>query len=522
MLVAALCALPLLVVVSSLAHPAPEVWQHLRQHVLPGLLLNTTLLVLGVLAGVLLLGVALGWLVSQYTFPGRALFSWGLMLPLAMPAYVLAFVQVGLLDYTGPLQGALRELFGLRLKLPEIRSLGGAVLVLSLSFYPYVYLLARNAFGQLGGRALEVGASLGLTPAQSMWRVALPLARPWIAAGALLALMETLADFGAVYVLGVDTFTTAIYKAWFAMFSLPAASQLASLLILLSLGLMMLEQWQRGARRYSPVGRPPARRRLSGARAWLATALCGAVLLLAFLLPFAQLLWWVWQSGLADLDERYPAFVLHSLLLAGLAALLVVSLALAAAFCEYRLQRHLLARLALQVAAVGYAIPGAVLAVGVFVPVAWLDNWLIAQFGLAPGSAVLKGSVAALLLALACRFLSVALSPVGSAFHHISPSQVQAARLLGARGLGLLRRLYLPLLRSGLVTGALLVFIDVMKEMPITLMMRPFGWDTLAVRVFEMTSEGEWQRAALPAVMLVLAGLLPVVLLVRGGDRHGA
>jgi iron(III) transport system permease protein len=513
---AAMSALPLLVVLSSFLHPETAIWQHLAAHVLPRVLLNTVLLGLGVLVGVLLLGVSLAWLVTQYRFPGSRLFAWALMLPLAVPAYVMAFVQVGLFDFTGPVQDSLRDVFGQDLRLPSVRSLGGAVLVLSLSFYPYVYLLARNAFATQGSRAIEVGQSLGLSPLQSLWRVALPLARPWIAAGCLLALMETLADFGAVYVLGVDTFTTAIYKAWFALFSLPAATQLASLLIVLAFVLIAVEQWQRGSRRYTPAGRTPLPRKLSVAHAWMASGWCSIVLIAGFLLPVLQLVSWSWRAAAMDLDSRYFGFVWHSILLAVLAALVVVSVSLILAYARHALPQRNTA-LAIQIASVGYAIPGTVLAVGIFIPVAWFDNWLIAVMGLQQTS-VLKGTVLVLLMALACRFLSVGLSPVGSAFQRITASQVMAARALGEHGWRLVQRLYLPLLRGGLTTGLLLVLIDVLKEMPITLMMRPFGWDTLAVRIFEMTSEGEWQRAALPAVLLVAAGLLPVLILERAGE----
>lgn len=514
---AGMSALPLLVVLSSFLYPEVAIWQHLLAHVLPTVLRNTLLLCGGVLLGVLLLGVSLAWLVTQYRFPGSRFFQWALMLPLAIPAYVMAFVQVGLLDFTGPVQTLLREFLGQDLHLPAVRSLGGAVLVLSLSFYPYVYLLARNAFATQGSRALEVGQSLGLSPWQSLWRVALPLARPWIAAGCLLALMETLADFGAVYVLGVDTFTTAIYKAWFALFSLPAATQLASLLIVLAFVLIAVEQWQRGVRRYTPAGRPSQARALQGWQKLAATLFASAVLAAAFLLPLVQLLVWVVKVGWADWDARYAGFIWHSVYLAALAAVLVVAVALLLAYVRHRLPLRS-TQLAVHIATVGYAIPGTVLAVGVFIPVAWFDNQMIALFGL-HSTAVLKGSVIVLLMALACRFLSVALSPVASGFQRITASQVMAARSLGVRGIALLWRLYLPLLRGGLTTGLLLVLIDVLKEMPITLMMRPFGWDTLAVRIFEMTSEGEWQRAALPAVMLVLAGLLPVVILIRTGEN---
>jgi len=514
---AILAALPLLVVLSSLMHPETDIWQHLLQYVLPTVLTNTLGLLLGVLAGVLLLGVSLAWLVSQYEFPGRRVLVWALVLPLAMPAYVLAFVQVGLLDFTGPVQTFLRDLLGQDLRLPQIRSLGGAILVLSLSFYPYVYLLARNAFNNVGQRALEVGQSLGLSPVQSLWRVALPLARPWIVAGALLALMETLADFGAVYILGVDTFTTAIYKTWFGFFSLSAATQLASLLILLALVLMSAERWQRGERQYQASGRRVLRQPLQGLAAALACFYGISVLCLAFVVPLIQLLQWVNASGMRDLDSRYIGFVMHSIGLAGLAAITVYVLALLLSWNDYQ-QRDKWSRLTITVASVGYAVPGSVLAVGVFVCVAWLDNQMITYLQLDQHS-LLKGTVVVLLLALSCRFFSVAISPLSSAFNRIGYNLVMAARSLGENQRGVLRRVYLPLLRGGSITALLLVFVDVMKEMPITLMTRPFGWDTLAIRVFEMTSEGEWQRAALPAVILVLAGLLPVFFLIRSDER---
>lgn len=514
-----MAALPLCVVLFSLLHPDTEHWPHLSRYVLPVVLVNTLWLLCGVMAGVLLLGVSLAWLVTHYDFPGRRFWVWALVLPLAMPAYVLAFVQVGLFDFSGPLQTQLREWFGQDLRLPQIRSLGGAIIILSLSFYPYVYLLARNAFHNMGQRAMEVGQSLGLSPLQSLWRVVLPLSRPWLVAGVLLALMETLADFGAVYILGVDTFTTAIYKTWFGLFSLEAATQLASLLIVLALLLMSVERWQRGERQYQSSGRRVQRRALSGRPAMLATLGCLLVWLLAFAAPFVQLLQWVWQQGLGDLDSRYIGFAFHSVLLAGMAAFCVFVLALLLAWNEYQ-HRDRSARLLSQIASVGYAVPGSVLAVGVFVCVAWLDNQLIAVFELQKHS-LLKGTVFVLLLALSCRFLSVGLSPMNSAFQRIGRPLVLAARSLGESQRGVLRRVYLPLLRTGSITALLLVFVDVMKEMPITLMTRPFGWDTLAIRVFEMTSEGEWQRAALPALMLVLAGLLPVYFLVRSSDGGG-
>ena len=350
-----------------------------------------------------------------------------------------------------------------------------------------------------------------------MWQLTLPMARPWIAAGCLLVLMETLADFGAVYILGVDTFTTAIYKAWFSLFSLPAATQLASILIVFSLLLMVLERWQRGHKRFTSAGRPLVPRQLTGWRAALATAWCTAVFLAAFLLPCVQLLLWAWHEGLRDVDARYIRFILHSLLLAGMAAGVVVILSLVLAYAQERVKDSSTALLS-AIARIGYAIPGSVLAVGLYIPVAWVDNQLHAAFGESP-PLLLKGSVLVLIMALVSRFLSVGYSPVSSGFHRITPSLMMAARSLGESGWGLLRRVYLPLLSSSLAAAALLVLIDVMKEMPITLMMRPFGWDTLAIRIFEMTSEGEWRRAALPSLLLVVVGLLPVGLLMKTGAQ---
>ncbi|AOX99621.1 iron ABC transporter permease [Jeongeupia sp. USM3] len=517
--VALLTVVPLAVVLSSLLDPQPEVWAHLAEYVLPGVLWNTFVLIVGVGAGVLLLGVPLAWLTAVYAFPGRRLFSWALMLPLAMPAYVLAFVQVGLLDFTGPVQTLLRSLFGTSAWFPQIRSTGGVILVLSMAFYPYVYLLARNAFLTQGRRAIEAAQTLGVSRKRAFFTVAIPMARPWLIGGVTLALMETLADFGTVSIFNFDTFTTAIYKAWFSLFNLPAASQLASLLVMFVLVLVALEQWGRGARSYQVRSTQAERIVLRGAQRWLATAWCGIVLLLAFVVPLLQLLVWVRGVWVEDFDSRYPAFIGRSLLLAAMAAALVTLLALLLAYARRR-YRDAGTRWLVRLATLGYAVPGTVLAVGVFIPIAWLDNVLLAV--LRPlgfeALAIFKGTLAVMLLALAARFLAVAFQPVDSAMQRITRSQEEAARSLGLNGRQTLWRLHLPLLRGGLLSAALLTFVDVLKEMPITLMTRAFGWDTLAVRVFEMTSEGMWDRAALPSLFIVLAGLVPVVLLIRKSE----
>ena len=523
--VAMLVLIPVAVTFSAFWGGSGDILSHLAEFVLPELVGNTVWLLLGVGAGVSVLGVSLAWLTAMCEFPGRRLFDWALLLPLALPAYVTAFVAIGLLDFTGPVQTALRDSFG-PVSLPEIRSRGGVILVMSLALYPYVYLIARNAFATQGAVALEAAQSLGLSRWQGFFRVALPMARPWIAAGLMLAMMETLADFGTVAIFNYDTFTTAIYKAWYSLFSLPAAAQLASILILFVLVAVVVEQRSRARMRYGTVGRSNASRRirLSPLQASMAFLYAGSILAIAFVIPVIQLAWWAREIIAEDLDSRYWGFASHSLMLAGIGTLIVMFVSLLLAYAGR--QRPGTAMIWTQrLATIGYAFPGAVLAVGLFIPVAWLDNWLIDTgrdwFGF-EGYEVLKGTLLVMLLAYLVRFLAVGFGPIDSGLHRITRNVDEAARNLGAGAAGLLTRVHLPMLRASLVTAAAFAFVDIMKEMPITLMTRPFGWDTLAVRVFEMTSEGEWERAALPSLAIVIAGIIPVILLTcRGTRAHG-
>jgi iron(III) transport system permease protein len=513
-------AVPLLVLALAWTSGQGEVWAHLGRTLLPTLVGNTLVLLAGVGAGTLLVGTALAWLTVMYEFPGRRFFDWALVLPLAMPAYVLAFVAIGLLDFSGPVQGWLRQQFGPHgYWFPEIRSAGGVVVVLVLALYPYVYLLARSAFLAQGRGALEAARSLGLSPRAALLRVALPMARPAIAAGVALALMETLADFGAVAAFNYDTFTTAIYKAWFGLFSVEAAAQLATLLLLFVGSALALEHASRGRGRHSASGRRAAERRprLGGVRGGLAAALAGTVLTLSFLVPLVQLLVWAWQSAALDLDARYLALVQHTVLLASAAAVVTVAGALLLSYTQRTCPAPVVTAAA-RLGTLGYALPGSVLAVGVMLSFTWLDRQVGAALELLlerPASPLLSGTLVGLLLAYLVRFMAVSFGPVDSALGQIRPALREAARGLGASRARVLRQVELPLLRPGLLAGLLLVFVEVMKEMPATLLLRPFGWDTLAVRIFELTSEGEWQRAALPAAALVMAGLVPVVLLVR-------
>lgn len=521
--IAALVIAPLLVVFSSLLSPEQEIWAHLAEHVLPELLFNTFWLVLGVGIGTVVLGVSLAWLSAVCEFPGRRFFSWAMLLPMAMPAYVSAFVFIGLLDFTGPVQTWLREIFGGNIWFPRIRSTGGVVAVMSLTLYPYVYLLAKNAFATQGKQALEAAQSLGHHRISGFFRVALPMARPWIAGGMMLALMETLADFGTVSIFNYDTFTTAIYKAWFGFFSVSAASQLASLLIVIVFAFLFAEQLSRSRMRFTQPGRHAQNKDrivLARGMAWLASGYCTLVLAVAFLIPVAQLAHWSWQVFGQELDTRYLDFLWHSLLLSGIAALLTAACALLLAYAK-RHHRDSWVAGAARIATLGYALPGPVLAVGIFVVIAWLDNLLAttlkAHFQIETGL-LLQGTLLLMLSAYLIRFLAVGYHPVESAMQRLTYSIDEASRSLGVGGMTMLRRVHLPVLRGGLLTGLVLVFMDVMKEIPITLMTRPFGWDTLAVRIFEMTSEGEWERAALPAMTIVAAGLIPIFLITRHAD----
>lgn len=508
---------PILIVLLSWTQPVADIWTHMREYVLPQVLKNTVILLLmvTVISGVI--GTALAWVTSMYRFPGQRFFAWALMLPLAMPAYVLAFVTVGIVDFSGPLQTALRE-SGFTTAIPSVRNVWGAGLVLSLAFYPYVYLLARQAFLSQGRRAIEAGQMLGLSRSKVFFRLALPQALPWVIGGLLLASMETLADFGAVSVFNVDTFTTAIYKAWFGFFSLTTAAQLAALLIGVVFIVVLFEQyWQ--AKRGNTITQGSSKRfEASKPAKWGMTLLCTLVFLVAFLIPFLQLLYWTAENFQQDFDARYIDFVTNSLMIASMTTVFIAFLAIIIAWVK-RQYPDKSTKLMTTLANLGYVVPGTVLAVGIFIPIAWLDNQLIA-FGIT-STQFFSGSVIVMLLALSTRFMTVSFQPVDRQLQRLTVNQEAAAKLLSDSPYQRWRQVMLPVLSPGVLTGLLMGFVEVMKEMPITLMTRRQGWDTLAVRVFEMTSEGMWGRAALPSLLIVLVGLIPVWVLLRQSDKQG-
>ncbi len=498
-------------------------WAHLVNTVLPEYILNSLWLCLGVGCGVGLLGVATAWLTAMHDFPGRRLFSWALVLPLAMPAYVMAYVYTDLLQFVGPVQTTLRETFGWAhgdYWFPDIRTLPGAMLMFVCVLYPYVYLLARSAFLERASGMLEAARTLGMGPWRAFFAVSLPLARPAIVAGVALALMETLADYGTVAYFAVNTFTTGIYRAWFSLGDRIAAAQLAAMLLGFVLFLLMAEKISRGRARYNNTtgrNRPMAGARLTGIRAALAFLACAVPLLLGFVLPAILLLKMALTEGDAQFGERFLVLSRNSFVLAGITAMIAVLLALIMAYGA-RLSKTTFANGLNRLVGLGYAVPGAVIAVGVLIPVTRLDNWLAGQweiwFGHNPGL-LLTGGIAALIYAYLARFLGVALHTVETSLAKITPNMDDAARCLGLGQGETLRRVHAPMLRGSLLTAGLLVFVDVMKELPATLVMRPFNFDTLATQTYTLASDERLAEASTAALAIVAVGLLPLIALSR-------
>ncbi|MBI2292494.1 MAG: iron ABC transporter permease, partial [Betaproteobacteria bacterium] len=490
-LIAVLLAVPVVVVLANVFMPSEGTWAHLAGTVLPEYVANTLWLLAGVGGMVIFGGVATAWLVTMCRFPGQRLFEWTLILPLAMPAYIMAYAYTDFLQFSGPLQTWLRELTGWQAReywFPEIRSVGGAIAMLGLVLYPYVYLVVRAAFLEQSVGIIEVGRTLGYGAWSSFFRLALPLARPAIAAGTTLALMETLADFGTVSYFAVPTFTTGIYHAWLSLGDRVAAAQLSALLLGFVVSVLLLERFSRGRARFHNTGgrKRPARYQLHGIRALAAALICCVPLVLGFLLPTGLLLHMALTEGDAQFGARFVTLTLNSFTLAGVTALAGVMLALVMAYA-LRLSPGPLTRAANRLAGLGYAIPGAVIAIGILVPVARLDNavdaWMRVHFDISTGL-LLTGSITALVYAYLVRFLTVALQTVEAGLTRITPSMDEAARSLGVGPLGTLLKVHGPLMRGSLLTAGLLVFIDVMKELPATFVMRPFNFDTLAVQAY--------------------------------------
>jgi len=521
--VALLLALPVLVVVGFVFVPAGEVWRHLADTVLADYVGNSLLLMLGVAVGTLIGGVGTAWLTSMCQFPGRGLFEWSLLLPMAIPAYIIAYTYTGMLDFAGPVQTSLRDLTGWGYGdywFPQIRSLPGAAVMLSLVLYPYVYLLTRAAFLGQSLCVLDVSRTLGNGPWRTFFSVALPLARPAIVAGLSLALMETLADYGTVQYFGVSTFTTGIFRTWFGLDNAAAAAQLSAMLLGFVFVLIAVERFSRRKSRYHDTSqrRQDIRRyRLTGWRSAAALVFCFVPVAFGFLLPAVQLAVWAFTIAEASLDADFLRLVLHSLELAAAASLLALLLALVLGYGR-RLHPTRAVTASVRAAGMGYAVPGTVIAIGVIIPFAWIDNtldaWMRSTFGVSTGL-LLSGTLTALIFAYLVRFLAVSLQAVETGLARIKPTMDDAARSMGHRPGDVLRKVHVPVLSGSLLTALLLVFVDVLKELPATLILRPFNFNTLAVRAYELASDERLADSAPAALTIVTAGLIPVILLSR-------
>jgi iron(III) transport system permease protein len=524
---AGLIAAPVAAVLLTALDPAGDSWAHMRATLLPDLLVNTALLALLVGTLAASMGAVSAWLVATCHFRFRGAIEVALLLPMAMPAYVCGYAYVWLLDVAGPVQSGLRAATGLswgQYWFPEIRSLPGAALMLAAVLYPYVYLLCRGAFLNQSVCLLEASRTLGHGLPRTFLHVALPMARPALAGGVALALMETLADYGTVQHFAVRTFTTSIYDAWFGLGDRPAAAQLAACLLGLVATLLLLERTSRGGRRYHPTTTrsPPLRPVvLRGWKEWAAITACLLPVLLGFVIPAATLFALMLEAGDPLDPRRTLPFALNSLTLASVTAGIAVLLAALLAWAQ-RLHPSRLRAAANRVASLGYAVPGSVIAVGALVPFALFDNaldgWMRARFGISTGL-LLSGTIAALVFAYLVRFLGVALSAVESGLTRIRPSLFAAARVLGRSPGQAVREVELPLAKGALLTAAVLVFVDTMKELPATMIVRPFDFDTLAVRVHSLAADERLAEASTAALLIVVVGLLPVAALVRAMRR---
>lgn len=524
LLVAALVALPLLVVLWLALYPERNDWPHLSATILPYLLRNTALLMLGVGLVVTVIGVGLAWLVSLCRFPGRTLFEWALLLPFAMPAYLTAYTYVDFLEYAGPVQSYLRNMFGWAAPadywFPAIRSLGGAIMVLSLTLYPYVYLTARTTFLQQSVCILEVSRTLGKTPWQMFLQVALPLARPAIVIGVVLALMEAISDYGTVEYFAVRTLTTGIYDVWLGMGNAGGGAQIAVALLAFVLLLISLERMARRDRRFHDTTtrmRVLSRFALTPLQSAAAFLACAVPLALGFLLPAGILLGMALSRLSQSWDAAFISAAINSASLAAAASICAVTIGLFLAY-GLRLRGGRIQQLLTRIASIGYAVPGAVLAVGIMIPFGAFDNWLDAlmraSFGVSTGL-LLSGTVTALVFAYVVRFLALSFGALEAGLARITPSMDMAARSLGQGPGGTLYRVHLPLLRGPLLGAALLVFVDSMKELPATLVLRPFDFETLSTHVYNLASLGRLEDSALAGLSIVIVGLLPVILLSR-------
>ena len=526
-LLALFFCIPIVIVCGSLFFPAKDIWPHLIDTVLTDYIFNSLVLLIGVGFFSLLLGVIPAWLVTMYQFPMSRYLEWAILLPMSMPAYIIAYSYTGVFDAAGPVQTIMRELTGWEYNdywFPEVRSLGGAITMLSLVLYPYVYLLARASFIEQSICVLEVSRTLGCNAMDAFRRVALPLARPAIIVGLSLVLMETLADYGTVQYFGVSAFTTGIFRTWFGMDNSLVAAQLSAILLLFVVVFLYLERRSRKqlafnhtSNRYSPL----LKQKLKNSSAFFAFVICFAPLLFGFVLPASFLGQWAISTYSEALDINFYILLLNSLSLAFITALLALVIALFLGYSN-RNSRLFINRFLVRFISLGYAIPGTVIAVGVLIPFAWFDNsldeFLTLHFNFGSGL-LISGTLFILIFAYLVRFLAVSINTVEAALGKIKLEMDEVAKTTGMSRVRIMRRIHVPIMRGSLLTALLLVFVDVLKELPATLILRPFNFNTLAVRTFELANEERLAEAAVPALAIVIVGIIPVIMISNSISR---
>lgn len=524
---AAAAVIPVLAVIGGVLRPNTEVWRQQWETRLPGEIVSSLILVAGVGTATVVIGVGLAWLVGAHDFPGRGFLSWGLVLPLAVPAYILGFVVTSVFGIAGPVQSSWRDAFGADAWFPEVRSMPMAIATFTLTLYPYVYLTCRASLRDSAGDSFAVARSLGAGPAEAFRRVVLPMLRPAIAAGAAIVTMETLTDFATVQYFGVDTVTVGVFRIWRGTYDRDAAAEIATLVLAFAFFAIVLERVFRGRARFAEVGGHGAgfeRRRITGLRGWAATATASTVVLLGFGAPVAQLAAWAREEQQSPrgtpMTDRFGEFFRHSAVLTVTTVVLCVVIGVLVVNARRFVPNRLVGGFR-RAATIGYAVPGPVVAMGVIITLVGLDAALD-PFGRGLPGTVATGSFLALVYAYGVRFLAPAITSVESGLDQVPDDLTASARSLGSRPWTVLRRIHLPLSRASLLTAAILVGVDALKELPIALLLRPIGFDTLPVWVYNLASESRFRQAALPALAIIAVALIPVALLSRGLDRRSS
>ncbi len=525
-IIALIIALPILFIIVGLLGPVDDNWQHLKQTVLPDYIWNTLLLMLQVALYSSLIGVSCAWIISTTNFPGRAIFSWALLLPLATPPYIVAYVYTDLLDFGGPVQEFLRQAFGWQVGqyfFPTIRSMPGAALVISLALYPYIYLLARTAFSQRSSTLFSAARTLGASPSKAFFRIALPAARPAIIGGLALVLMETMADFGVVEYFGIPTFSTGIFRTWYAMGERAAALKLAGVMFLFVAVLIFLEK-------YSRKGRASLHARdyqhslfeLRGYRSVIAFCICATPVLLGCILPLVILTYLTWTTGDSLFGQAFWDLIKNSVSVATITTVITLCIALYFVLTQ-RLLNARLTTITITVATLGYALPGVMLAVGLLTPMSQFERWMADMFYEHLGwntGLLLTGTTILLIYAYTIRFLTPAYNACESGLNSVPPIFDHVGRSLGATPLRLIKNIHVPLLHKSIYVAGILVFVDTMRELPATLMLRPFNFETLATRVYRLASDERLAEASAAALTIVIIGLVPILILNRLSSKE--